>query len=189
MRDPEGLDLSNQGCSLNQSDFFNVFVFVFCCLVFSLLFSLLAVSASLFVLPAAFPLWPGEKPHQCSICWRSFSLRLPYQAHGNTHGGEGRTSVASATSASPEELPQRAHAPPPGEKSYECYICKRSSPTRPSWADTLALHSASSRTSCGHTPGSRAGPPGVVACTGRGPPMSAPSVQQSLTKSSSSTTT
>lgn len=56
MRGQEGLDLSNQGCSLNQLDVsFNVFVFVFCCLVSLSLVLPPWLCLALFVLPALSP--------------------------------------------------------------------------------------------------------------------------------------
>lgn len=171
------------GVLLNQSDFFLMFLFLFSVvLFFSLLFSLPGCVSPVRSACCLFPRLV-EKPHQCSTCWRSFSLVKDYLIkHMVTHvGSEWRTSVASATSAHPEELPQRAHAPPPGREVLWVLHLQKKFSHKTLLERHVALHSAS------NGPLLRAHPRVPLALgwwpARRGPPMSAPSVQQSLTKS------
>uniref|UniRef100_K7F3H5 Zinc finger and BTB domain-containing protein 20 n=1 Tax=Pelodiscus sinensis TaxID=13735 RepID=K7F3H5_PELSI len=70
--------------------------------------------------------WAGEKPHQCSICWRSFSLKDYLIKHMVTHTGVRayQCSICNKrfTQKSSLNVHMRLHR---GEKSYECYICKK----------------------------------------------------------------
>lgn len=152
---------------MNQSDFFfNFFVFVFCCLVFlSLILPLSLCPALSYML--SLPASTGEKPHQCSICWRSFSLKDYLIKHMVTHTGVRayQCSICNKrfTQKSSLNVHMRLHR---GEKSYECYICKKKFSHKTLLERHVALHSASNGTPpAGTPPGARAGPPGVVACT------------------------
>ncbi|XP_074070660.1 zinc finger and BTB domain-containing protein 20 [Macrotis lagotis] len=109
----------------------------------------------------------GEKPHQCSICWRSFSLKDYLIKHMVTHTGVRayQCSICNKrfTQKSSLNVHMRLHR---GEKSYECYICKKKFSHKTLLERHVALHSASNGTPpTGTTPGARAGPTGVVACT------------------------
>ncbi|KAF6385742.1 zinc finger and BTB domain containing 20 [Rhinolophus ferrumequinum] len=108
-----------------------------------------------------------EKPHQCSICWRSFSLKDYLIKHMVTHTGVRayQCSICNKrfTQKSSLNVHMRLHR---GEKSYECYICKKKFSHKTLLERHVALHSASNGTPpAGTPPGARAGPPGVVACT------------------------
>lgn len=117
----------------------NVFYF---CLFFS------SSSFILFHLNACFVLFffpPGEKPHQCSICWRSFSLKDYLIKHMVTHTGVRayQCSICNKrfTQKSSLNVHMRLHR---GEKSYECYICKKKFSHKTLLERHMALHSTGS---------------------------------------------
>lgn len=88
---------------------------------------------------------PGEKPHQCSICWRSFSLKDYLIKHMVTHTGVRayQCSICNKrfTQKSSLNVHMRLHR---GEKSYECYICKKKFSHKTLLERHMALHSTGS---------------------------------------------
>lgn len=150
---------------MNQTIFL-IFLFLFFVVLFFCLFlppSLCLALSCLLSLPTS----TGEKPHQCSICWRSFSLKDYLIKHMVTHTGVRayQCSICNKrfTQKSSLNVHMRLHR---GEKSYECYICKKKFSHKTLLERHVALHSASNGTPpTGTAPGARAGPPGVVACT------------------------
>lgn len=89
-----------------------------------------------------FFVYSGEKPHQCSICWRSFSLKDYLIKHMVTHTGVRayQCSICNKrfTQKSSLNVHMRLHR---GEKSYECYICKKKFSHKTLLERHMALHS------------------------------------------------
>ncbi|NWV83890.1 ZBT45 protein, partial [Dasyornis broadbenti] len=67
----------------------------------------------------------GEKPHQCSICWRSFSLRDYLLKHMVTHTGvrafQCGVCCKRFTQKSSLNVHMRTHRP----ERFQCRLCTK----------------------------------------------------------------
>ena len=85
---------------------------------------------------------------------------LPYQAHGDTHRGEGVPVQYLQQALHPEELSQRAHAPPPGREVLRVlHLQKEVLPQDPPGATRGPAQCQQRDPSRGHTPRGPRWPP------------------------------
>lgn len=130
---------------VNNSPFFFLALLLLGVLTYVLTYFLKCVSPFSPLNAFVWHVHPGEKPHQCSICWRSFSLKDYLIKHMVTHTGVRayQCSICNKrfTQKSSLNVHMRLHR---GEKSYECYICKKKFSHKTLLERHMALHSTGS---------------------------------------------